>query len=600
MWVHSSSQSVARVVRALEFLAYICEECFNGLVDRHSAILCFIVLLFVGAGFSQAPSTPAAVSGPITFEEIAAQSGVNFSIDSSPTPNKNQIETMVAGVALFDYDGDGYLDIFLVNGAAIPSLKKEGPQYKNRLFHNNGDGTFTDVTDKAGVGGDGYDMGVAVGDFDNDGRPDLYVVGVTKNHLYHNNGDGTFTDVTDKAGVGGAMYDGKKMWSVAAAWVDYNNDGLLDLFVSNYVKWEVNKDPDCRFANIRNYCSPVLYEPLPNTLYRNNGDGTFTDVSAETGIAQHLGRGMGVAIADYDGDGFMDIFVANDDSPNFLFHNIGGKRFEEVAVSSWVAYNPNGKIVSGMGTDFRDVNNDGRPDIWFTALSTEMFPLFLNRGHGAFDDVTARSGLAWATQNMTGWSNAIVDLDNDGWKDLFVARSNVLDPILASARSYKEPNAVFRNLGNGKFQDVSATAGAAFQIPALHRGSAIGDLDNDGRMDVVVSVLNGPAKLFHNITKTNNHWILLQLRGTVSNRMGIGAQIKLTTPDGAQQFNEVTTSVGYASSSDSRVHFGLGVSKSAARIDITWPSGIRQTLHDVPGDRVVSIEEPSAPPPRKK
>jgi hypothetical protein len=557
-------------------------------------------MLFVGTGFSQAPSTQTAVSGPIAFEEIAAQSGVNFSIDSSPTPNKNQIETMVAGVALFDYDGDGYLDIFLVNGAAIPSLKKEGPQYKNRLFHNNGDGTFTDVTDKAGVGGDGYDMGVAVGDFDNDGRPDLYVVGVTKNHLYHNNGDGTFTDVTDKAGVGGAMYDGKKMWSVAAAWVDYNNDGLLDLFVSNYVKWEVNKDPDCRFANIRNYCSPILYEPLPNTLYRNNGDGTFTDVSAETGIAQHLGRGMGVAIADYDGDGFMDIFVANDDSPNFLFHNIGGKRFEEVAVSSWVAYNPNGMTVSGMGADFRDVNNDGRPDIWFTALPTEMFPLFLNRRQGAFEDVTTRSGLAWATQNMAGWSNAIVDLDNDGWKDMFAARSNVLDPILASVRSYKEPNAVFRNLGNGKFQNVSATAGAAFQIPALHRGSAVGDLDNDGRMDVVVSVLNGPAKLFHNITKTSNHWILLQLRGTVSNRMGIGAQIKLTTADGAQQFNEVTTSVGYASSSDCRVHFGLGASKSATRIDITWPSGIRQTLHDVPGDRVVKIEEPTAPPPQKK
>jgi enediyne biosynthesis protein E4 len=330
-------------------VAYICEEYFDGRVDRYIAILWFIALLFVGAGFSQAPSTQTAVSGPITFEEIAAQSGINFSIDSSPTPNKNQIETMVAGIALIDYDGDGYQDILFANGAALPSLKKEGPQYKNRLFHNNGDGTFTDVTDKAGVGGDGYDMGAAVGDFDNDGRPDLYVVGVTRNHLCHNNGDGTFTDVTDKAGVGGGMHDGKKMWSVAAAWVDYNNDGLLDLFVSNYVVWEVNKDPDCRVANIRNYCSPVLYEPLPNTLYRNNGDGTFTDVSAETGIAQHLGRGMGVAIADYDGDGFMDIFVANDGSPNMLFHNIGGKRFEEVAVSSWVAYNPNGKVVSGMG-----------------------------------------------------------------------------------------------------------------------------------------------------------------------------------------------------------------------------------------------------------
>ncbi len=538
-----------------------------------------------------APMPQSTMSGPITFDEIAGQSGINFAIDSSPTPNKNQIETMVAGVALIDYDGDGYPDIFFVNGAAIPTLEKDGSQYKNRLYHNNGNGTFTDVTDKAGLGGDGYDIGVAVGDYDNDGRPDLYVVGVTKNHLYHNNGDGTFTDVTDKAGLGGAEYDGKKMWSVAAAWVDYNNDGLLDLFVTNYVKWEVNKDPECMVAQVRNYCSPLLYQPLPNTLYKNNGDGTFTDVSAETGISQHLGRGMGVAIADYDNDGFMDIFVANDDSPNLLFHNIGGKRFEEVAVPSWVAYNPNGKTVSGMGADFRDVNNDGRPDIWFTALPTELFPLFINRGGGQFEDATTSSGLAWATQNMAGWSNAIVDLDNDGWKDLFVARSNVLDPILGSVRSYKEPNAVFRNLGDGKFQDVSNTAGPAFQIPALHRGTAVGDLFNDGRMDVVVSVLNGPAKLFRNTTRTSNHWILLQLRGTKSNRMGIGAQIKLTTPDGAQQFNEVTTSVGYASSSDSRVHFGLGASNMAARIDIAWPSGIRQTLFNVQADRVVTIQE---------
>ena len=529
----------------------------------------------------------------ISFEEIATQSGLHFSIDSSPTPQKNQIETMVAGVALIDYDGDGYQDVFFANGAAIPSLSKEALQFKNRLFHNNGNGTFTDMTEKAGLAGDGYDMGVAVGDFDNDSRADLYVVGVTKNHLFHNNGDGTFTDVTDKAGVGGGMHDGKKMWSVAAAWVDYNNDGLLDLFVSNYVQWEVNKDPECVLAGVRNYCSPTLYGKLPNTLYRNNGDGTFTDVSEETGIAKHLGRGMGVAIADYDGDGWMDIFVANDDSPNFLFHNVNGKRFEEVAVQSWVAYNPNGKTVSGMGADFRDVDNDGRPDIWFTALPGELFPLYLNRGQGIFDDATTTSGLAWQTQNMAGWSNAVVDLDNDGWKDLIAARSNVLDPIIASARSYAEPNAVFRNLGNGKFQDVSAMAGDAFQIPGLYRGSAIGDLDNDGRMDVVVSVLNGPAKLFHNVTKSENHWILLQLRGTKSNRMGIGAQIRLTTRDGAQQFNEVTTSVGYASSSDSRVHFGLGSSSMAAEIDIAWPSGIHQTLRDLRGDRVVTIEEPN-------
>ena len=519
---------------------------------------------------------------------------MNFVLNNSATPNKNQPESVVGGVALLDYDGDGYLDIYFVNGAAMPSLQKDGAQFRNRLYHNNHDGTFTDVTDKAGVAGDGYDIGVAVGDYDNDGRPDIYTVGVTKNHLYHNNSDGTFTDVTDKAGVGGGVYEGKKMWSVAAAWIDYNNDGLLDLFVSNYVKWEVNGDPLCLMAKVRSYCSPDHYEELPNTLYHNNGDGTFTDVSVETGIAKYKGRGMGVAIADYDGDGFMDIFVANDDSRNLLFHNIGGKRFEEVGMSANVSYTQDGRIVSGMGANFIDVNNDGRPDIWMTALPNQTFPLFLNRGDGEFENVTERSGLAWLTLPMAGWSNAVVDLDNDGWKDLFAAGSDVLDTIEQfSSRRYATPNAVFRNLGNGKFKDVSASAGAAFQLPAIHRGSAVGDLDNDGRMDIVVAVVNGPAKIFRNVTQNSNHWILLQLRGTKSNRMGIGAQIRLTAEDGSKQYSEVTTSVGYASSSDSRVHFGLGQSKSAKEIEMLWPGGVRQVLHDVAADKIVTIEEPS-------
>jgi len=544
------------------------------------------------------------VTSPIVFDEIAKQAGVNFVLDNSASPNKNQPESVVGGVALLDYDGDGFLDIYFVNGAAIPSLEKEGPRFKNRLYHNNHDGTFTDVTEKAGVGGDGYDIGVAVGDYDNDGRTDIYTVGVTRNHLYHNNGDGTFSDVTDKAGVSGGVYNGKKMWSVAAAWVDYNNDGRLDLFVSNYVKWEVNKDPLCMMAKVRSYCSPDHYEELPNTLYRNNGDGTFTDVSQETGIAKYSGRGMGVAIADYDGDGFIDIFVANDGSRNLLFHNVGGKRFEEVGVAAGVAYTQDGRIVSGMGADFVDVNNDGRPDIWMTALPMQTFPLYLNRGGGEFENVSERTGLAWQTLPMAGWSNAVVDLDNDGWKDLFAARSDVLDTIEQfSSRRFATPNVVLRNQGNSKFKDVSATAGDAFQLPAVHRGAVVGDLDNDGRMDIVVAVANGPAKIFHNVTQTGNHWILLQLRGTRSNRMGIGAQIRLTSEDGSKQYGEVTTSVGYASSSDSRVHFGLGASKITKEIEILWPSGIRQVLKDVPGDRIVVVEEQNAAvttgPPKK-
>jgi len=537
----------------------------------------------------------APVAGGIRFEEIAAKSGLHFVTANCATPNKNQPEAMVAGVGLFDYDRDGYLDVYLVSGAAIPSLQKESPEYWNRLFHNNHDGTFTDVTEKAGVAGSGYGMGVAVGDYDNDGWPDLFVANVAGNQLFHNNGDGTFTDVTVKAGVGGALLDGKKMWSVGAGWFDYNNDGLLDLFVVNYCKWEVNKDPACLVnGEVRGYCHPKYYSPLHNTLYRNNGDGTFTDVSESTGIAAKMGKGMSVSFADYDDDGFMDLFVANDTTRNFLFHNIGGKRFEEIGVEAGVAYGAYGTALSGMGSDFRDINNDGRPDIWHTAIEHETFPLYLYRSDGNFFDATAASGLARLTGGMSGWGNGIVDFDNDGWKDLFVARSNVMDNInlVFPSRRYTEPNTLLRNLGNGKFEDVSATAGSDFQLEAAHRGVAFGDFDNDGRMDMVVSVLGGTVKLFHNVSANKNHWILLNLVGTKSNRMAIGAQVRITTEDGKSQWNHVTTSVGYASSSDSRVHFGLGGNRHIKEIQIRWPSGVKQEVHNVDVDRVMTIEEP--------
>jgi len=554
-----------------------------------------IVGSLVVSGIALAPASAQSVPPPIRFEEIAQKAGLHFVTRNSPTPNKNQIETMVAGVALFDYDGDGYLDIYLVNGAEIPSLQKTSPAYWNRLYHNNHDGTFTDVTEKAGLAGAGYGMGVAVGDYDNDGRPDLFIANVNGNQLFHNNGDGTFTDVTAKAGVAGAELDGKKMWSVAGGWFDYNNDGLLDLFVVNYCKWEPGKDPYCAVkSGVRGYCHPKHYAPLHNTLYRNNGDGTFTDVSKETGIADHFGKGMSVSFADYDGDGFLDAFVANDTTANFLFHNVGGKRFEEVGVQAGVAYSPDGTALSGMGSDFRDVNNDGLPDIWHTAVEHETFPLYINRDKGDFVDMTVASGLARSTTEMSGWGNGIVDFDNDGWKDLFVARANVMDNIslLTPSRSYAEPNSVFRNLGGKKFEDVSATAGADFQLAAPHRGVAFGDLDNDGRIDMVVTALGEPAKIFHNVTGGSNHWILLKLVGTKSNRMAIGAQVCITTEDGRSQWNEVTTSVGYASSSDSRVHFGLGASSRVKELEVRWPSGIRQVLRDLQGDRIVTVEEP--------
>jgi hypothetical protein len=550
----------------------------------------FRVLLFCAPLLALAGSV---ALGPIIFEDIADRAGIHFVANNCPTPLKHQPEPMVAGVALFDYDGDGYLDIFFVNGADMPSLVKTGPRYKNRLFRNNRNLTFTDVTDKAGLGGAGYGIGVAVGDYDNDGWPDLYVLNVNGNQLFHNNGNGTFADVTAKAGVAGASYYDRKMWSSAAAWVDYNNDGLLDLFVSNYCHWDPHTEPPCIVNGQRVSCNPRLYKPLPNTLYRNNGDGTFSDVSAETGISEHLGRGMGVAVADYDGDGFPDIFVANDDMPNLLFHNLGGKRFEEVALKAGVSLAEGGEVISGMGVDFRDLFNRGLPDIWVTAIEKQSFPLFRNVGRGLFAETTAAAGLALDTSQMSGWSNGAFDLDNDGWKDLFASRSNTIDNVaLFAPRQYEEPNAVFRNLGNGKFQNVSATAGESFQRPAAHRGVAFGDLDNDGRIDAVVSVLNGPARVFHNTTRNANHWLLLKLSGTKSNRMGIGAKVRLTASDGSVQYNHVTTSTGYACSSDSRVHFGLGSSASAKEIEIVWPSGIRQTLRDVAADRVIPITEP--------
>jgi len=535
-------------------------------------------------------SPPVAKTSSISFEEIASKSQLNFTTRNSPTDNKNQPETMVAGVALLDYDGDGFLDIYLTNGAAIPSLQKDSPAYWNRLFRNNHDGTFTDVTERAGVAGIGYGMGVAVGDYDNDGHPDIFLANVTDNQLLHNNGDGTFTDFTTKAGLSGAILNGKKMWSVGAGWFDYNNDGKLDLFVVNYCVWEVNKDPYCSIRNgVRAYCHPDHYAPLHNTLYRNNGDGTFTDVSRETGITLP-GKGMSVSFADYDGDGFLDAFVANDTTSNFLFHNIGGKRFEEVGVWAGVAYAPDGSPLSSMGSDFSDVNNDGRPDLWYTAVEHQSFPLLLQKNKGNFVDMTEASELH-STKNMSGWGNGIFDFDNDGWKDLFVARSNVLDNVSTAVpgRTYPEPNSVFRNRGDGKFSEVDA--GPDLKMPGVHRGVAFGDLDNDGRIDAVVSVLGGPVKLFHNVSKTGNHWILLKLVGTKSNRMGIGAQVHILTGDGRSQWNQVTTAVGYASSSDSRVHFGLGTNSRIREIEIRWPSGTRQVLRGVAVDRVLTVDE---------
>jgi hypothetical protein len=435
-------------------------------------------------------------------------------------------------------------------------------------------------------------MGVAAGDFDNDGWTDLYVAGVNSNILYRNNRNGSFSNVTRKAGVTGVDAAGRKLLSVAATWVDYDNDGNLDLFVVNYVDWTQENNKLCGDPGKRLTCSPALYKRLPNLLYLNHGDGTFADVSESSGIGKHLGKGMSAAVADYDGNGFLDIFVTNDSERNFLFRNVEGRTFEEVGIESGVGFPEDGLPIASMGADFRDINDDGRPDISITALASETYPLFLNEGKGLFVDATVQTGIGLTAKTMSGWGNGIFDFDNDGHKDLFTANSHVSENIeLYRHYKYKLPNSIFQNLGNGSFLDVTAQAGLAVNRPAVHRGCAFGDLNNDGKVDVVVSIIGEKPEVLFNTSPTTSHWVLIQVEGKKSNRDGIGTQIKLTGQSGAVQYNHVTTSVGYASSSDKRVHFGLGKDTRIRELELRWPSGKVQVLKNVGVDQVIKIRE---------
>jgi enediyne biosynthesis protein E4 len=533
----------------------------------------------------------------IRFTDIAARAGVDHVVHNSETPNRYQIEPMIAGVALFDYDNDGRLDIYLCNGATIPGLEKSDKRFSNRLYRNRPGLAFEDVTDRAGVSGAGYSMGVAAGDYDRDGWTDLYVTGVNRNILYRNKGDGSFEDVTSAAGVEGKVAGRGKVWSVGAGFFDYDNDGDLDLLVVNYCVWSPAMEKRCGAPadGHRTYCHPDTYDPLPNILYRNNGNGSFSDVSAESGIGAHVGKGMGVAFADFDADGWMDVFVANDAWRNHLFRNRGDGRFEEVGLRAGVAYVDAGRPVSGMGADFQDYDGDGRPDIFMTALSNETFPLFRNEGNGMFRDATFESQLGGQSLAWGGWSTGMVDLDNDGHLDLFVAGGHVqTNEELYTGRSSRQPNRVFRNLGNEAFQDVSRECGADFQQAGLHRGAAFGDLDDDGRIDAVVTRLNEPVEVFHNRTEPSGHFLLLKLRGTASNPDGLGASVRLVLGSGRSLLRHATTAVGYGGSRDKRVHFGLGREDVITRLEITWPGGRRQVLENVGIDRVLEIREEAA------
>ena len=557
------------------------------------------ILLVAVAGLAAVWLLPSQSAPKIVFENIIERSGITYEMHNSATPQRHQVETMLAGVAVFDYNNDGLLDIYFVNGAKLPEMDKSDPAYHNRLYRNNGDGTFTDVTEKAGLQGAGYGMGVAVGDYDNDGFEDLYIASVNHNQLFHNNGDGTVTDVTAKAGVAGIHPKFGKTWGISAGWFDYDNDGLLDLIVINYVNWSIETEPLCKVGEIRAYCSPNSYTGQPNILYHNNGDGTFTDVSVKSGIDRLIGKGMGVAFADYDNDGYTDLFISNDTFRNFLLHNNRDGTFSETGILNGVAYNENGKSIAGMGTDFRDVDNDGLPDIFVAAMVGDTFPLFRNRGRD-FADNTSLSGVARITSGATAWGSGIFDFDNDGNKDLFATCASILDNSdEIDHLPAKQPNLVLRNLGGAggavRFADVSKAAGPSFQVPAAHRGVAFGDLNNDGRIDAVVVVQNAKPEIWMNRSPGGNHWLILNLVGTKSNRDGLGARVKITPNVGGPQWNHATTATGFSTSSDKRVHFGLGAA-TTAKVEVTWPSGIQQVLGNVKADQILKVREEGTVP----
>lgn len=522
----------------------------------------------------------------IRFEDVSGKAGLSFRLRNGAEGKFHQIELMAGGVAAFDYDGDGCTDLFFANGAPIPSLHKSGPEFWNRLYRNLCDGTFVDVTEKSGLAGHGYSIAAAAADYDNDGRVDLFVAGVHGNTLYRNRGGGVFEDVTGRAGI---VAD---PWSVSAGWFDYDNDGWLDLFVSNYVAWDAASEPECGEPAARFYCHPNKYPGLPNRLYHNNHDGTFTDVSARSGISRHIGKGMGVAFADFDGDGFTDVFVANDSVRNFLFRNRGDGTFEESGIEAGVAFRDDGAPIAGMGVDFRDFDNDGKPDLVVSGMINDGFLLFRNLGaRKLFENAGQRSGLLTGTRQMTGWSLGMYDFDNDGWRDLFFAASHfpALDRYLGRAPAL--PNRIFRNIEGRKFEDVSGQAGADFQQPGMYHGAAFADFDNDGRVDAVVTTLDGGVHLFRNVTEPAGHWLAIRLRGHKANRQGLGATIRVTLAGGKQLYGDATTAVGYASSSEPLVRFGLGSQNSAQLVEVRWPGGKKQVVHNVAADRVVDIEE---------
>ena len=533
---------------------------------------------------------------PVTYTDITAKAGIHFINSNSPTPEKYLIESMTGGAVAIDFDNDGWQDIFLVNGARLHAGQKDDeqpdksdPKYWNRLYRNNHDGTFVDVTEKAGVRGTGYGMGAAVGDFDNDGFDDLLVTGFGSVTLYRNDGDGTFSDVTQRAKL---RTDG---WMSSAGFFDYDHDGKLDLFICRYVQWNFSANVYCgsKEEGGRSYCHPDNFKPITNYLFHNNGDGTFTDVTARSHIGDTPGKGLGVAFADFNGDGWPDITVANDSFQQSLFINKGDGTFTESGLNAGVGYNDEGKTFAGMGTDAVDVDNDGKPDIVTTALSNETYAYFRNNGDGTFNYDTGSSKIGEATRLLGGWGMHVFDYDNDGRKDVFFANGHVMDNInkMQSHLQYRQPLLLLRGMPDGRFADVSAGSGAVFRERWASRGAAFADFDNDGDIDVVVATCGGPAYLLRNDGGNANNWIGLDLRGSKDNRDGLGATVKLVSASGRVQYSQATTAGSYQSANDRRVFFGLGKEGAIRSVEIQWPSGVKQLVSNVPLKKITIVHQ---------